>query len=890
MTEWVTITDDSEWESVDTPANDDQWETIGPTVEAEEPKKDLSFGEQIYDAAAQTAVFGMTARHMMLDMKRGAEQILAEHDLLGYDEEDTKELAKRQASMMSLLESEEFGDSAMQGYITGALIEPVGLIVPGMKGATFGKAVAKGSAIGATFGGGGYVDEERGQTRLSNMAIGATIGGTIGGALKGASIGVDKLSTYNTQRAATKYVNRIENEYAYLRAQGVDPQEAKTLSRQSMPDGGNGLTNATQLTKRTPIRYMTQVEAKEHLKYVNNPTKAIDHPIANGFDTVLGSLHTRIANISVPVASALRKLELNLKRKPHLIYKDVDKWIESSKIVAKANPTDKAKLDNQLLRGQFDQAVDTMSKYMPRVKASEHIDLVKKHLNKLGDDAVSTGIVKEKIANYFPRIVKDFDGLMEAMGRKEQERILDSIKALESKLKRDLTDVERSDILDKYFRQASLKLRGKPGYSKERKMPDLPPKYQQFYHTPEASLHSYVRNATNDIEKAKFFGKHMKYVKDADGKKTSIMDVDASVESLGAVVGKEFKAGNLTATQLHELKGMLNARFGLGELAPNAVIRNTKNILYASLLGNPLSALTQLGDVGVAMYINGITPTLRAIYKTVTGKSDIKIKDFGLVDALAEEFANTGKTASFMRWSFRWGGFEAMDRFGKSVLINSSLRKLSRWTGTEAKPNKQGLKKLYDKYGEVFGDEYDDLVVALQKGDEMTDNVRLMVWHELSDVQPISLSELPEAYLNNPNLRIAYMFKTFMLKQMDVVRQTAIKKMRSGKKAEGLADMARYMILIGTANAGAQYAKDLAAGKDVEPDITDVATNFLKTFGWSEWTAKTLKEKGPVQAMGEIVLPPVDIWDEIYRNPDEFYQYLPVAGRMVYNIQKNWDL
>jgi hypothetical protein len=325
------------------------------------------------------------------------------------------------------------------------------------------------------------------------------------------------------------------------------------------------------------------------------------------------------------------------------------------------------------------------------------------------------------------------------------------------------------------------------------------------------------------------------------------------------------------------LKKLLNARFNVGERSPDVGIQVTKNLMYAGLLGNPLSALTQLGDLGVAAYMNGLTPTLRAVYKTVTGKADLKVKDFGLVDALAEEFANTGKTAQFMRKSFRWGGFEAMDRFGKSALINSSHHKLSKWAKTP-----KGRKKLFDKYGDVFEGEYDDLVRDLQNGD-ITENVRLMIWHELSDVQPISLSELPEAYLNNPNLRIMYMFKTFMLKQLDVVRNTAIKKMRTGKKAEGLADMARYMMLVGTANAGAQYSKDLASGKEVEPEIHDVATNLLKTFMWSDYLSDQIKERGPVTAIGGQLLPPVDIVDEMILNPGDSYQYLPVAGRVLYN-------
>ena len=852
-------------------------------------KPDLSFNEQMQNAAMQAMVFAGTTRHMMTDVTRGVKQMMAENELFGYGEEDLEDLKQQQALVNTLMESEEYGSSATQGLLLGAVAEPTGLMIPGMKSATLLKTIGKGSAIGATYGGLGYADEERGQTRLGNIGMGAAFGGALGGVMKGGSMGLEVLGNRRAMSGAHKYVSNVENEYANLRAHGMQWQEAQKVARQSQWDGGKGLTDAVQLSGRSPLKYMSKIEAEEHLKYLGNPTKALDHPLAKGLDTILGSVHTRVKGISKPIAGALRKLEFQLKSAPHKVYFDVDKMIDANKKIAKASPVDKAKLDGHLNNGRYVEAEQVMARYLGKDTAAKHLKVVRTHLDQLGKDGVKYGILDGTLENYFPRMVKDFDGLMAAMGRKEQEKIADAVADLTRKLGRAINESERSDLLNRYLRQQSLKLRGKPGYAKERKMAEVPAKYQQFYHTPEASLHSYVRNSINDIEKAKFFGKTKGGAFDKKAIKLLKQGKDASpVMDLSKTIGAYAEREGIKGSQLVELKALLNARFGVGETAPPAVIQVTKNLLYAALLGNPLSALTQLGDVGVAMYINGITPVLRAAYKTVTGKSDLKIKDFGLVDALAEEFANTGKTAKWMRASFKWGGFEAMDRFGKSVLINSSFDKLTKWAGTIDKPNMKGLKKLHAKYGETFGDEYDDLVKALQRGDAQDDNVRLMIWHELSDVPPISLSELPEAYLNNPKLRIAYMFKTFMLKQMDVIRQTAFKKMRSGQKAEGLADLARYMIMVGVANTGAQTAKDAVAGKDIEVEPMDFVKNLLKTFAWSEYTAKQVKEKGPITALGAVAIPPVDIIDDMILNPEDLYQYAPIAGRLLYNINENW--
>ena len=53
----------------------------------------------------------------------------------------------------------------------------------------------------------------------------------------------------------------------------------------------------------------------------------------------------------------------------------------------------------------------------------------------------------------------------------------------------------------------------------------------------------------------------------------------------------------------------------------------------------------------------------------------------------------------------------------------------------------------------VYGDEIDAIVSDLKAGLTLSENVKLHMFNELADIQPIALSEMPEAYLTVPNGR-----------------------------------------------------------------------------------------------------------------------------------------
>jgi len=801
------------------------------------------------------------AGHLMGDTYRGVKQIM------GIDEEA---LAYEAQLMTDLYESSE-GGYAMGGAVIGGVLEPTGLLLPGMKAASMGKAVIKGTGIGASYASLGYVNEEAGQTRLGNTAMGAGLGVVVGASFKK----ISNLMEARKVNEAEQFLSGFERHWAEQMVQGKAPTQISKELKMVYPNVSEELTNVVNLTGRKAKLSMTTKEAEELLDW-HNPTTPKVKP-GGLMEKIGGIVSTRVKNIDEGVFGTLRQHDYNVLVRTHENLEEVNVFMRD--YTKKIPETDRKTVDQALFNGDFD-SVESVLKRHGGSELVQEFSRVKKVLNDFGDEFVVANRFNEKLDNYFPRYVKDFEGLKAKLGSKKATLLEDAIAKANDKLVkkrgRPMNPTEEGALINKTLRGFPVK-GFKPGLAKKRKIDQLDDEMMEFYASPTESLNTYVRNAVHDLEKLKFFGKDRKYTK-VDGVKT--LDIDASV---GAVVQK--LKGKLTGTQETELKHLLETRFGIGEKATSRGMQDVKNIMYSGLLANPISAATQLGDIGVSVYMNGFRNTISGLFKR-----RVRMEDFGLADNLAEEFATTTKTGKFLRGSLKWGGFRAIDKLGKDTLLNSSLRK---WE--KAAQSTKGMKKFDAKYRKVFGDEFEQLALDVKSG-KMSENVKLMLFNELADIQPISLSEMPEMYLKMPNGRVMYMLKSFMLKQMDLIRRDGIQEIKKGNYKKGTANMMRYALTLGAANTGSSYIKDAMMGKEVEPEGMDVPMNFLKMFALSEYVGNKVADGNVLEAGIGMLTPPYSMFDDIMsagvkaleeegideaRNT-EWMRYMPIGGRLWY--------
>jgi hypothetical protein len=563
--------------------------------------------------------------------------------------------------------------------------------------------------------------------------------------------------------------------------------------------------------------------------------------LVQGLDKALGAISTRIGNISQPLLRRARNYERNVLERTHKYLTATDAFAEELRKVPKsiAGELNRAILTNDAARiGQLMQNYPRLTQEWNKVRGI---------LDTMGKELQRYGRIDGMRDNYFPRIVKDVEGLMNHFGKEVrgqlEERLLETQKRLVARRGYGLTDIERSALINSFL-QGREAMGRKQGFSKERKIGEITPELEPFYATPIQSLHSYINSAVKDIEKAKFFGRNLKQISDGGGR---TVDLDASI---GELIQELNKRGEVSLKQAEELADMLKARFQEGEKAPHGMVTDLKNIAYMGLLGNAVSAASQLGDVATAVYMHGLRPATAAVVRRLTRRGEVDMRNYGLEDHIAEEFVNTRLTAKALNGIFKAAGFTMVDKFGKNVALEAGRLKYMERLKTAS-----GKAEFQRKYGKMFEGDTAQVMADLAAG-KLTDLAREVHFTELSDMQPITKLEMPQMYLENPNGRFLYMLRTFMLKQADIVRRDGYNEIKAGNVRKGVGNLLRFGVALGVGGATADMVKDWIMGREVDFDAKDIPLNVMKTFMWTQYMSDKGEKDGMLKSFVENSLMP----------------------------------
>lgn len=622
--------------------------------------------------------------------------------------------------------------------------------------------------------------------------------------------------------------------------------------------------------------------------------ETVTKQIVDGLDTHLGVISTRIKNISEPLWRRAIELERVVLRDTHKHMKNVDPFLVRLQHYRKKNPETYGILARSILTGKAG-VTENLLKALGDQELIAGWRATRQTLDSLGDQLVALQRFKRGEFDYFPRIVKDVDGLLKALGREKgsylEELLKDAnLKALKERGS-NLTDLEKSLIINRALSH-DPKVGQQPGFAKARGVEEITPELQKFYASPDESLHSYIREAVEDIERAKFFGKDLQTVDKANGQKYTHIG-----NSIGEMVNRLMNEGKLDSKGAEDVANMLRSRFLAGERAPSELIQNAKNLSYAGLLGNPVSAASQLGDVVIQMYTQDVRSAIEATIRSLTGRKIVHMKDFGLSDYVSEEFASTTWTAKLVKKVFKYGLFKNIDEFGKDVALNAAVIRFGKLAKTQ-----RGVDEITSKYGEALGPaELKQLVNDLQKG-ERSDLVNSIAFAELSRTQPVSRLELPQAYLDNPNGRLLYQYKSFMIKQIDLVRRDAVNEWKKGNYAKGTKNLLALGVTMGIAGASTEKVKDFIKNGRIDEEFkaSDIPLNMLKTFGLSEYVLdKALgvskqeaaarrkqgdkmarsQEPSPGAAVAGMAMPAqIKMFDDIVKQDASALRYIPIIG------------
>ena len=506
---------------------------------------------------------------------------------------------------------------------------------------------------------------------------------------------------------------------------------------------------------------------------------------------------------------------------------------------------------------------------------------VEEVLKQIWNDKEKLGLNKYgEISGYFPRSVKDMPRLMQDMANDpDMNYIQNELKALGE----DATQEEKEHAIKEMINTGRFPAISfmRTGADRKRKIERVSSKWKHHYRSaPDALLnHIYEQNekisshemfvdSPARIKKVREVAKIYEKLKDDTikgdkrkelvGKAQAIeqwlSDPERDTEGLDKFLARE--APNLSFEDANTVLNVFRAR--LNQKGMHGVAGGFRNVALMSTLGSPTSAITQIGDLAFSIYKNGPVNTVKAML----GPKMITAKDLDLEHSM-KEFQTEG-TAKWLDRVLTMSGLKYMDMFGKNTNINASLNRAKA----------QSLEEFSEEWGHVLGKDTERTYKDI-KSNKNTELSRYFVFNDLSNWQPISLSEMPQQYLTAGNGRIFYVLKSYNIKALNNIYRESVHKWRTAKnkkeKMEAARNTGKLILLMTIAGATADELKDFLLGKGAGDTFSDnVHENLLKIGFMSRYTLdKGLSSQTMKSFLGDVLLPPtqwvVDPLADVYK-------------------------
>jgi hypothetical protein len=676
--------------------------------------------------------------------------------------------------------------------------------------------------------------------------------------------------------ALTEFIALSADEKGLSDAIGMGPlqkEEGESVFMGKLKNAGEGLAMFGGLKAAGKVADKTLVPA------VNKTFSVIEKGLEK-VDPFIRPIKSKIKELDPFIASRMDKFELdNLMLKQNFV-DQMQPFADQFKKLSK----DEQKKFQRLTSNpdSMEKAFDMLDEVQKR-KGMDGIKsnflTVRQGLDDLYALANKNGIEIEYRKDYLPRVMKDYDGFVKSLGKEPRSQLEEMFRAAEKKKFDDmpekmkqsvsledtkLSEAERAKVIQNYFEGNNLRGSGKMGLQKERVLASITDDTQKYYDDFLGGLQKYVDNVTYNVNKNRFLGKS------PDSTAKSIF---TDIERI-----KDEKVQD-------EITKLISTRFKGGEARIGKKTNFARNLIYATTIVNPYSTITQLGDLALNSYRNGLINTLSPF------GPKIKLKDFGLND-IASEFTDAGAVKGIMDKMFRLTRFKQLDVALKENNLRGAFRQAQ---GQLRNKNSKAYKKFIEENKPFFQNETDDLIDAIRRGDSQNENVRHYLFSRLTKTQPITLSEMPAKYLNMKGGRLFYSLKTFFVKQLDVMREDIVQKLAKRETSkEGMQNAARFAMLFGGGTAAVNATKDLILGRPVEisDELMDVA---MQMIGISRYAIYKAKSDGFFGGLAAVFAPPAPILNEavkvlaaddkeeaLKKQSKELVRYIPVVGKDIY--------
>jgi hypothetical protein len=511
-------------------------------------------------------------------------------------------------------------------------------------------------------------------------------------------------------------------------------------------------------------------------------------------------------------------------------------------------------------------------------------------LRDLGKQAQEVKLLKDLRPDYFPRMVKDLPGLLNAIGKEHATDLQFALERAKTRAGGKLDKATEAEVINRFLeKNLRSTTGGKPSFLKRRTIEGVTVDLEPFYTEPMQALPLYVGSMVRAIERARFFGKDL--IVDAESGRPNLE------ASIGAVVARESKAGNITPENFTRFSNLLRSRFGPGEQSPHRILQSLGQFTNIALLANVFSAAMNLADIGGISAQQGPLAAAKALQKRLTGRATLTSADVGMAEAIGAEFIYGTRDplkvripltqhqvqislAKALDKTFKLAGFKAADTVMKEVHLNAAMEKYQRLSRTPA-----GEKQIVRQYASYFTTDMGALLSDLRAGKKSRLTTEL-AFRELSDAQPTTRIEMPQFYIDHPNFRFTFALKSFMIKQLNLIKKRGVDEIRKGDAASvrvGTGFLIRYALMAGAAGASMDWIIKSMLGRDADMEWGDVPLNALKNFGLSQYILDKMQQGKGKEAIASAFIPPLDPILNIATGDPEGVRNFPLVGRLVYD-------
>jgi hypothetical protein len=451
--------------------------------------------------------------------------------------------------------------------------------------------------------------------------------------------------------------------------------------------------------------------------------------------------------------------------------------------------------------------------------------------------------------------------------------------------------VEEEIFFEQLIRQGKLK--GTGASARENRVIELLEEDTvKFYVSPEEALSRYITEMYTAIESAKFAGIGRPKVTNSQGLAiNSEFDITTELGRLAQQIESEERAkmvdGMPTLKQelMNDYLPRLHEAIMANNNQENAALRFARQFSYFSLLIEVTSTLSQLYDLPFIMYDNGVLNT----FKAMIGKKSFNVKDYMDVDNVVEENFKDAKSNQGLKKIIDFGltatGFRALDILMKNTTMDANYNRYRKIAQESFNPDgtiKKGLsekktqeamkfkaeviKFLPVNRAQALADPFSEFIMSLKKEPETRTEyensvISSALVQKLLVNQPLSNLRMPLSVMEDPNLRMVYTMKSFMIVQINNTRNLSFNKIAEGVRTnnkslvkEGVGNLAKLMMFFVMCGIPVDLIKDLLAGRlGYMSDYT--FNSMVRVFGISKYSLFKGQREGYFSALFDYAKP-----------------------------------